>query len=104
MTILYLFQEDHGKAVDLDAEHNDEEGERDVGDDGDEGGALRWRRGSPRGSRNQRHAEKASISWHHFFRANCLGVVELCGISRTLDPWKSGKPHAEGGLHHLNNI
>ena len=37
MTILYLFQEDHGKAVDLDAEHDDEEGERDVGDDGDEG-------------------------------------------------------------------
>ena len=37
MTILYLFQEDHGKAVDLDAEHDDEEGERDVGDNGDEG-------------------------------------------------------------------
>ena len=37
MTIFYLFQEDHGKAVDLDAEHDDEEGERDVGDDGDEG-------------------------------------------------------------------
>ena len=37
MTIPHLFQEDHGKAVDLDAEHDDEEGERDVGDDGDEG-------------------------------------------------------------------
>ena len=27
MTILHLFQEDHGKAVDLDAEHDDEEGD-----------------------------------------------------------------------------
>ena len=34
---MYLFQEDHDIAVDFDAEHNDEEGERDVGDDGDEG-------------------------------------------------------------------
>ena len=34
---MYLFQENHGIAVDFDAEHNDKEGERDVGDDGDEG-------------------------------------------------------------------
>ena len=37
MTQLYLFQEDHGKAVDFDAKDNDEKGERDVGDNGDEG-------------------------------------------------------------------
>ena len=35
--LIYLFQEHHGIAVDLDAEHDDEEGERDVGDNGDEG-------------------------------------------------------------------